>query len=377
MKTDDSKPMLSWLILVYDRTAAERFPFKRKWHRFNYSRATDAEAQEVLRLCGHKPHDEVRPPDMSVDGISESIELGGSSGTSKEILQYRHLFDYVADENSLLADAQDDCAFPSVLLDPESYFEDESQNPISLVDACDEEAKRKGGAGAISIVRDRPESILRCGPAKPIRPKLWKPAHAELVTHLSDVCAELGRSRWLRARCVVTAIAKDEYNTILPVHEDCAAVILPFRQLYSKDSADDLFNRCCKVHKHHCPPDHPTYDWVNHYRRQFNAILDQPASGSFCKSNMPARRYLDAIVYGTRAVHASAKDDAPRTDLNTLLASQAKEMVVLEYHHILRTLLWAVSMAVPVLRLNVKHWTENLGWAVTTSRGARDVFEAK
>ncbi|MCK4340342.1 MAG: hypothetical protein KAY37_01290 [Phycisphaerae bacterium] len=377
MNTVDSKPIVTWLILVYDRAAAERFPFKRKWHRFNYARSTDAEAQEVLRLCAHKRHDEGPPPDMPVGETRVSHELGGSSGTSKQILQYRHLFDYVADENNLFADAQDACAFLSVALAPNSYFEDETQHPISLVQVFDEEAKRKHGAGAISIVLDEPESILRCGPAEPIRPELWKPAHAELMAHLSDVYAQLARSRWLQARCVVSAVAKEKYNAVLPVHEDCMAVILPFRQLYSKGSADDLFNRCCKIHSQHCPRDHPAYDWVNWYRTRFNAFLDQPVTAPFSKSNLPPWRYLDAFAYGAKVVHASGKKHKPATDLDALLAGHAKEMVVMEYHYILRTLLGYVSMVIPVLRHNVTHWTNDLGWAGKSSPAARDLFEAR
>ena len=64
MSASDSKPVITWLIHVYDRTAAERFPFKRKWYRFNYARATDAEKQSQLkRLADFKKRHEAEAPE--------------------------------------------------------------------------------------------------------------------------------------------------------------------------------------------------------------------------------------------------------------------------------------------------------------------------
>ena len=96
------------------------------------------------------------------------------------------------------------------------------------------------------------------------------------------------------------------------------AVILPFRQLYSKDSADDLFNRCCKIHARHCCPHHAANEWVETYRRAFNAFLDSEESFPVIKTGLPARRYLDAFAYGANLVHATSRKDDPGADLQRL-----------------------------------------------------------
>ena len=376
MTTAKGKPTITWLILVYDRTAVQRFPFKRKWYRFSYARATEAQAQEVLRLCGYKCRDDGPSPDTPTHDIRASLRLGGVSWTSKDILSYRHLFDYVPDETSLSAGAEDACAFLNVFLPPESYFEDENEQPISLVQAYDEEAKRKRGEGAISIVPDHPESVLRYGPADPIRPELWRQADHELMMHLWDLYTQLVRSRWLKGDCEVTFISQDNLDAILPVNEDCMAVILPFRQLYSKDPADDLFNRCCNVHSRHCPADHATQKWVKFYQAGFNEFLDQPVGLPRFRSNLNPKRYLDAFAYGARVVHASSKKYEPRTDLEALLRDHPKELVVMGYHWVLIMLLGYVSMVLPVLQQNITHWTDDLGWVKSRTSGPRDLFGA-
>lgn len=369
-----TKPVITWPILVYDRTAAERFPFKRKWYRFNYGRASDDEVSEVLRLCGFGRREEPPAREVGLGQTRASFELGGRSGTTREILRYRSLFDYVPDETSLHADEENACAVLGVRLPPDSYFEDENEQPISLVQVLDEEARWKHGEGATAIVLDHPESILRHAPAEPIRAELWTRADADLMAHLSNVYAQLTGSRWLQSRCMVAFVAKDECQAVLPIQEDCMAVILPFRQLYSKNSADDLFNRCCKAHNRHCPPGHPTYHWVATYQARFNGFLEQPVTFPLNATNLPARRYLDAFAYGANVVHATGKKRAPAADLAGLLAEHAKELVVMGYHYILRTLLGYVSLALPVLGRNVTHWVSDLGWVGGGVRVGQGLF---
>lgn len=375
MKTVDSHPFIDWLILVYDRTAAERFPFKRRWYYFNYDRATDAETREVLRLCDHKPPtDVVSKKKLAVGETRVSFQLGGGSVTSKEILHYRHLFDYVPDERELPALARQASGMLPVMLAPNTYFEDENEHPISLMEIFDEEAKREHGPEGFAILHDHPDSILRCGPAEPVRAELWSHVDAGLIAQLFQVYAQLVRSRWLRGPCKVTAIDKNTYKADLPVGEDCRAVILPFRQLYSKDSADDLFNRCCKLHSRHCPQEHPTFGWVNSYKTSFNKFLDCPASFPLNDINLSAKRYLDAFAYGSGSIHASNKNNEHVADLRSLLTDHPKEMVVMGYHYILRTLLGHVSMAISVLRQNIVHWIRDLGWEGCATPLADELF---
>lgn len=152
------------------------------------------------------------------------------------------------------------------------------------------------------------------------------------------------------------------------------AVMLPFRQLYSKGSADDLFNRCCKIHSRHCPEGHHAVWWVAYYKTQFNELLEQPVELPWCKTDVPGRRYLDAFAYGTRAVHASAKKSAPANDLNDLWTAHPRAMVMMGYHSILKRLLGHLSMVMPILTQNVTHWVNDLGWADGGALRGRDLF---
>ena len=376
MDSTSADPVITWLILVYDRTATERFPLKRKWLRFNYERASEEEVREVLRLVWQRREDDLPTPDLELGERHVSISIDGSEFTDRRILEYRHLFDHVPDEKKLHTDEDRNRGFTSVSLPPMSYFEDEEGVSISQNQMFDAEAELEGGEGVISIRLDDPESILRCGPATPVRRELWTEADAELVAQLEAAYGHLSQSRWLRSRCAVSPVSEDECHAILPVHEDCLAVILPFRQLYSKDGIDDLFNRCCKLHNRHCPPEHPTHSWVEHYRERFNTILDEPVRLMNVDSDLSAKRWLDAFAYGARVVHATSKTDAPANDLKALLGSHPREMVVLGYHYVLRQLLSCTWMAIGVIHQNVDHWTKDLGWVGSSSLGGKDLFDA-
>jgi hypothetical protein len=375
MNESDTRPLVSWLILVYDRTAEERFPFKRKWYRFNYDRATDDEIADVLQLVDNRKEDSLPPMTREIGETRVSFSIGGAESTDSRILQYRQLFEFVPEED-LFSNIGTPSAFLSVTLPPDSYFEDENEQPITMLQVFDEEARLKNGDGAFAILMDHPESVVRCGPATPIRHDLWSETNAALVAQLIEVYGQLRRSRWLMSPCSVTPLSKSEYHAVLPVHEDCMAIILPFRQLYSRDGMDNLFNRCTKIHNQHCPNQHPYFAWVDHYKTAFNSFLDREVGFPLQNTGMPAWRYLDAFAYGARLVHATSRKADPVEDLTSLLASHPKPMVVMGYHYILRQLLGYVSMALPVLRQNVSHWISECGWAGDVMPGGRELFGA-
>jgi|GEM_PF-2722210 len=373
MSATEGKPIIIWTILVYDRSATDRFPLKQKTYRFNYDRATESEAQEVIRLCSHESRDEI--PITDIEGSERwTIQLNINTGTVKQILKYRHLFDNISDESNLFADASNARGILNMNLWPDSYIEDENQQAISWVQMMDEESVRK--YGKVAIILDHPESILRYGPADPVRSEKWQPDSAGLMIQLLDVYDQLIKSRWIKSPFKVTLIDKVMRQAILPIREDCRAIIVLFRQLYSKDSTDDLFNRCCIIHNCHCPPEHCARWWIAHYRTQFNKFLEKTVRNPFLKTTLPARRYLDAIAYGTNLIHASSKKDETEADLDNILAANNEKVVMIGYHDILQTLLVYVSMTIPVLRQNVTHWIRDLNWPVSGIPKGRDLFGA-
>lgn len=373
MNTSDRRPAIAWLILVYDRTAEVRFPLERKQYRFSYARATEREAQEVIQLCTKERKPLQTNPGTEIGMTRISYRLGAAGGIDRRILQYRHLFDYLpeSDEEQIFSEDQCRDGFTSVSLSSD-YFEDENQKPITLVQILNEETKRRRGGNAFAIVMNEPESILRCGPVQPIRPELWHDTDADLVTHLFDVYRQLRDSRWLKSECVVSP---DPEDTLLPIREDCMAVILPFRQLYSKNAGDDLFNRCCKVHACHCPSSHPIHRWVEEYKAQFNAFLEDPVTSFLNGCTLVRRRYLDAFAYGAKVVHANSRTSTPTEDWNYLRTSFPKEMILMAYHSTLRRLLYIVSMAVTVMWQSVNHWINECGWAGNMRTGTANPFE--
>lgn len=349
---------------------------KRKWYRFNSQRASASDTEAVLRLVGYQQRETREPREpLAVGETRMTWSLGGSIYTSREILKYRHLFDFVPEGESGFGNLDGVSAFLSVRPPTDTYFEDENERPITLLESFDEEAKRNGGDGAIAILYGHPASILRLGPTAPTRHDLWTRNDADLVAHMNATYQQLIHTRWLRSKCVVTPTGPETYDAELPVQEDCMAVILPFRQLYSKDGSDDLFNRCCNLHKRHCPKNHPTYAWVAHYQKQFNAFLETPHSFPSGQTSLPAGRFLDAFAYGARVVHASSNKADPVTDLANLLQEQPREMAVMSYHSILHQLLAYVSQALPVISMNVNHWIHDHGWVGSTTLPGRSPFE--
>jgi len=369
------RPVITWLILVYDRNALERFPFKREWYRFSYNRATDKEAAEVLRLLGwQRPQPASPAPSPSTEWQATYEVSLRHTGTSPEILRFRHLFDRVGDDANAFADSDLGAGLLSVSLPHESYFEDENEKPINLTAVFDSKAQCTSGKNARALVFDQPESVLRFGPASPLRADLWTQKDADLLAQLFDVYRQLCQSRWINSPCVVSPLPDGKCNALLPVEQDCKAVILPFRQLYSKDPIDDLFNRSCNIHNRHCPDSHPAFAWVEHYKRSFNTFLDKPPGFPPLQCQLTGKRYLDAFAYGAGLVHASGKQDAPSEELKALLAAHPRELVVMMYHYILQTLLGYVAMAIPVIHQDALHWTGSLGWTAPGKPNSQTLF---
>lgn len=373
---NDRRPLVAWLIFVYDTTAEKPYPLKRKWYRFDYDKASDDETAAVLGLVSHDRLDpSCDDTALESDQATERLCLsGGEVFPSPEIIHYRHLFVPVeeAELNSHIPGAD---GFLTVMLRPDSYFEDENEKPISFMEVHDREARREGTKETFAIVPDHPETILRFGPAQPIRPDLWSQRDADLLAQFFDTYNDLISSKWLHSRCEVVSSGTGVHAALLPLHEDCMSVILPFRQLYSSGENDNLFNRCCGIHNRHCPPDGAHLRWIQHYKCAFNAYLDRESGPTLVNTKISVRRYLDAFAYGARIVHATSKTNEPQSDLKALLSANASEMVALGYHFALGQLLGYVSHAVPIIRQNVHHWTADLGWPKPTRPVAWELFK--
>jgi len=369
------RPVIAWLILVYDRNAAVRFPLERRWYRFNYDKATEAEIAEVLQITSREDNNTLSEPPREVGKGTLSFCLSTSAhDRSQKIIRFRHLFEYVPEESQVCLQAELHRGFVTVGPSVDSYFEDECGKPITMIEIMDAEARRTGGEHAVAILYDEPKSLLRLGPAEPVRPELWTGGYGALVAHFLEVYRQIAKSRWLASECVVSPSQPGKYKAILPVRDDCMAVILPFRQLYSKSGTDDLFNRCCNIHNRHCPRNHPAFAWVNEYKNRFNTFLQQTPGFPMPAIDISAQRYLDAFAYGARVIHVSSKTDTPAVDLKRLLKDRPIQLVVLGFHYILRELMRYVSMAAPVIHQDVSHWVCDLGWKDDLGPSARDLF---
>jgi len=359
-----NKPHISWLILVYDRIAEERFPFKRKWYVFSYERASEEEIKQVISLCCKE--NDFPPPIKSpkIGDVQETFSVGVNHDTDRRILKYRHLFDFISDyEDGHYYKDKQIHRFCSVSLAPETYFEDENETPISLLQIFDEELQRRNGKHSLAIVKDIPESIIRFSPSIPIRKELWENSDADIFALFFKQFSFIRKSRWIISPCQISPISKDICHARLPIQEDCMAVILPFRQMYSNNDNDNLFNKVCNLYKRHCPKDHPTYNWVGDYQKDFNNTLNGFPNFPIQNCGINNRRYLNAFAYGAKVVHVKSNEKEPVHDFEYLLENFQQEMVIMQYHVILRNLMSTMSMVVDVLQKNVGHWINNLGWS--------------
>lgn len=368
--------MIFWNISVYDRTADAPFPLKSKSYRFNYDRATQAEIKDVLLLVAGHPK---APPPTALDserGIwKPTFELsGGEADARLQLVRYRHLFDYVPDDQPICSEEDAHAGIRAFSLTAESYLEDESGQRTTFTQAFDHDIQRRHGEKAFASVPGHPESVLRCEPPEPIRAELWDADSASLIAQLLNVYRQLRESRWLQSRCVVSPSATGRCEAILPLHEECRAVLLPFRQLYSKDGIDDLFTRCCKIHNRHCHKTHPAFRWVELYRKRFNTFLSEIPGFPPVQCSVTAQRYLDAFYYGTPVIHASSKKNDHKADLEELFQHNSPGLVVMGFHYILRILLDDVSMTLPIIHKNVNYWTDVLGWTPPGPTPAEKLF---
>lgn len=371
---------ICWQVAVYDRAAENRFPLKRKWFRFNYSRATKNEIEEVLRICDRSASQQItNAPPLKVGEVRISHMIGGSSYTSTKITNYRHLFDHIPNEKNLLTEEEAQFGCIHINLPSDFYFEDENEKRLTLIEVLDEEASfgAKTPEGTFSFVYDHPESIYRFGPASPERDQLWKSSDSELVAQIISVFTQLKQSRWIHSECAVYPASESETYSILPTHEDCRAIIIPFRKLYSKNPMDDLFNRSCNIHSRHCPKHHPYYSWIESYKREFNDQLNRPIGHPLPTCILPARRYIDAFAYGANELHVTSKKDEPAQDLEELLNSHPKDMVVLGFHIILNRLLNTISMVVPLINQNTNYWIREHGFESSSKMTGSALFESQ
>jgi hypothetical protein len=111
--------------------------------------------------------------------------------------------------------------FYVVALPHDSYFEDENENPITLLEVFDEEGERRTGTKGTAVVFDIPESVLRFGPVAPVRSDLWTKNDAEVVLHLFEIYSQLVNSPWLKSRCVVSPMPNSTMQAVLPLQHDC------------------------------------------------------------------------------------------------------------------------------------------------------------
>ena len=374
MESFSDMPHISWLILVYDRTAEERFPLKRKWYVFSYERASEEEIQKVVSLCSPKKEfsPPIENPKLGDFKITYSI---GARHTNLEILKYRHLFDLVPDYGVANIEHSGFRTFRSVSLTPNSYFEDENEKPISELDFFDEEMQRRNGETGIAIIFGKPESIFRLDPVKPTRDELWRNTDSDIIDHFFKQYYFIRKSRWFKSPCSISHTSRNEYFSQLPIQEDCMAIILPFRQLYSNNDTDNLFNKVCNVFKRHCPKDHQSFLWIEQYQKDFNLLLEEAPSFPLHNCEINRRRYLNAFAYGAKVVHVKGSNSEPSKDFEYLCNNFRLDEIVMQYHLILNDLMNKFAMVVDLLRKNFGYWVNDLGWKGPSEKpSGSDVF---
>ena len=322
------------------------------------SKTTDKQKGEILRLIDHG---EVPVPNHQLEAGQSMLTIShGIHGSSREVLKYRGLFkettwaeiqatkDRVSERLGRAS-----LTFPTLMWD---YFEDQDGNEITDVEMADYVA----GGGPV-IILGKPESVTRLGPAKAKETAKWTVESANTLAHFFQVVDHIAGSQWYHSPISMTIAARQEIiSSAFPSVESALGILLLFRQLYSSDPKDDLFNRACGVYLRYV--DHEgKAEWIKAEKGSFNRLLTSSADMPGADAPCSTKEVLDVFLYGAGLVHSRGKDRSDQQRLHEILKRSPAEKLVMAFHCGMKYLLGHALSAYPVIKQDFVHWVEVLG----------------
>ncbi|MCH8150472.1 MAG: hypothetical protein IH987_21255, partial [Planctomycetes bacterium] len=304
-----------------------------RWFILDENRTAEEEKAIIIALIrGGKP-----PTPSAPDGVfAESLTIShGISGTSRDILRYRHLFKECSSEEwketheSFFKSGQHR-SMESVSLMGQ-YFEDELGNEISEIEMHDQMA-----GGKTTIIFGKPESVTRLGPTIPKDREGWSVDTANTMAQFFQVVDLIRDSTWMAAPLTITQFDKgDIASSSFPSTEAALSILVLFRQLFSSNKQDDLFNRACGAYIRHCEGPIKA-EWVKVEKSNFNGILNGRPWPGLIKVDCPTAELLDAFLYGARLIHSRDDKRQESTELlRGILDKTPREHLVMGVNAIL------------------------------------------
>lgn len=299
MRTSDLAT-LRWPILVFDSTKAQPLPLETKWHRLDLSRASESDLQEILLIYLDMTKPLASVPYVANTTVSTTVNLIGPP--DRRLLQYRHLFVQCTNNDPSIGISG--ISFSTISLNHE-YFEDEYGRPVSGYDIV-----RQVSGNPEPIILGDPYSVLRLGPSDFVNNENWSVQSANCIATFLRVVMQIEISEWLRGKVSLTVEEREPDSRVIaadfPGFEGTRSVVPLFRQLYSNDSSDDLFNRSCNIYLRHVG-DERKKEWMLHQRAAFNEALDAPPL-LMAEIGVNTRSFMNTVLYGTNLIHSRPKD---------------------------------------------------------------------
>lgn len=341
--------LIYWPIHTLDRTKANPFPLElRTWY-MEWDIVPDQVKNEILATL---QADGPKSPELGVEGkpgdSETTLTFAGRDWRMQMMLMYRQYFRQRPDFDINACLQQPGTPLKRVIpVNLHEYFEDESGNPISIIDLY----KFKTGE-EFPVIPFRPESVLRLGPS-PVCPE--RPAtqdDSNMIAHFLETVGYVANSSWYRSPPALTFRTQDQDTQVdssFPDTFETQGVLLALRQLYASDK---IFNKALKSYLRVCG-DEKKVGWVEQIKKAFDKYLE--ASGLFpVVAGVSVRELLDAFLYGSRIAHSHERDK--QEVLARLIASHGRPQVIMAVHAAFRQLMNFALCVFPVVKRDYQHW---------------------
>jgi hypothetical protein len=364
-------PVVAWCCSVFD-SRTKQLPLGRKWRILDWSRVP-AEKAASLRAAietSQGPGSRVK-----LEGYEEVVETFTLDVSQKlNVSEYREYFDDVSEE-SLGAQIQSrggEAGFSSMPFDPD-YVEDETgaqTTHIRIIECVH-------GVKDPVIVGDYKNVICR-----KLRPAAnldtWSVEKANICSQFLEVVEQIAKSEWLRTPPSVSYVGSKSGTAELvelkiPNVEKTMSILAFVRQMFSAHKQDGLFVEACKIFTEHCGDGGKVW-WMNERVSAFARTLDSPSF--FVKlGEWKCSEILNMFLYGAGLMHAKPhttyRED---TRLTEAITEHGRERVVVAFHFALHSVMQVPLSVYPVVRQELKYWTDSCQMTLPSRVRLTDLF---
>ncbi len=349
--------VIYWWISCFDKRKEDPLPVYTRGFVLDESRATDEQKVSILKLIrGSEADKPQHPVDVGQTMVTVSH---GIQRSNRDILKYRNLFmECSSQELRKIHDARKsefgEVSLVPVILTGE-YFEDENGKEITKIEMMDYVA-----GGGPTIIAHNPQSVTRLGPSAAKEKDKWTVESANTIAHLFQIVNHIVASQWYCSPLSMTILnGKKIVSAAFPSVEGALGILVLFRQLYSSDSKDDLFNRACGIYVRHA--DHKgKAAWVRDEKKAFKALLSGPPQPPRANLSCTMKELLDLFLYGAGIFHSRGKNSNDAQRLKKMLHACPREELVMAFHSSTKYLVQCALVVYPVIKQDFIYWIKDL-----------------